>query len=207
MPWPTPNYIKKIQQHPQELLDFIAFIREANICSYLEIGCKFGGSLWSVAYAMPKRGRVVAVDLPHGHWGRSDSEAPLRECVAQLRRNGFDAHLFLGDSTAPQIVQSVRALAPFDCVFIDANHTEQYVRTDFINYGKLARYCCFHDIGWRQPTPVNRLPIEVPKVWAELKVTFQDQAKWFREIKHDNGHNGIGIIKWKSADDFKCPSI
>jgi cephalosporin hydroxylase len=198
MPWPLPNYIKKIQQHPQELLEFTKFIRDADIRSYLEIGCKFGGSLWSVAQAMREKGRIVAVDLPHGHWGRSDSEAPLRECVKHLQRDGFDAYLFIGDSTDKRIVESVRSLAPFDCVFIDANHTEQYVRTDFTNYGRLGKYCCFHDIAWANPTPPNRLPIEVPIVWAELKETFKDTAA-FREIKHDNGHNGIGIIKWRST--------
>lgn len=197
MPWPLPSYVKKVQQHPQELIDFIQFIRDKNVKSYCEIGCKYGGSLWSVAHAMPPKSRVVAVDLPFGHWGRSDSEAPLRECVKHLQREGFDAHLIIGDSTTPQVIEAVRALAPFDCIFIDANHTEHYVRTDFTNYGRLAKFCCFHDIGWNQPTPANRLPIEVPMVWAELKETFREQAK-FREIKHDKGHNGIGILKWVS---------
>jgi cephalosporin hydroxylase len=194
MPWPTPSYIKKIQQHPQELVEFTDFIRQSGVHSYLEIGAKYGGSLWAVATAMVT-GRVVCVDLPHGHWGRSDSENPLKECVKHLKRNGFDAYLFLGDSTAPNIVEAVRALAPFDCILIDANHTEPFVRQDFLNYGKLGKYCCFHDIGWNNPTPPNRLPIEVPKVWAELKETFRETAK-FREIKHDNGHNGIGILQW-----------
>ena len=195
LPWPTPPYVKKIQQHPAELLEFIKFIRDRDIRSYLEIGCKYGGSLWTVAHAMSTKGRVVAVDLPHGHWGRSDSEVPLRECVNELQRKGYDAHLFIGDSTDVNIIAKVQALAPFDCVFIDANHTEIYVRSDFTNYGRLARYCCFHDIGWNNPTLPGKLPIEVPKVWAELKETFKNQAG-FREIKHDNGHNGIGIIKW-----------
>jgi len=187
-----------VQQFPQELIDFCDFIRSAKIKSYLEIGCKYGGSAWHVAQAIGPGGHLVLVDLPHGHWGRSDSENPLRECARHLQKLGFNVHLFIGDSTAPHVVEGVRNLAPFDCVFIDANHTEKYVRTDFDNYGRLARYCCFHDIGWAQPTPPNRLPIEVPKVWKELKETFRDDAD-FREIKHDRGHNGIGIIKWRST--------
>jgi Methyltransferase domain len=197
-PSPLPRYIKKIQQHPQELLEFTDFIRQANIKSYLEVGCKFGGMLWSVAHAMPNKGRVVAVDLPFGAWGRSDSEEPLRQCVKELKGEGFDAHLFIGDSTAPHIVQAVQKLGPFDCVFIDANHTEPYVRKDFGNYAHLGRHACFHDIGWNNPTPPNRLAIEVPKVWATLKIDLAERAT-FREIKRDNGHNGIGIISWLSA--------
>jgi cephalosporin hydroxylase len=194
MPWPMPSYIKKIQQHPQELIEFQDFIRKAGIRSYLEIGSKYGGSLWAAAQAMTQ-GKIVCVDLPHGQWGRGDSENPLKECVKHLKKLGFDAHLFLGDSAKPEIIEAVRRLAPFDCTFIDANHTEPCVRKDFDSYGRLGRFCCFHDIGWNQPTPPNRMPIEVPKVWAEYKTAFADKAR-FREIKHDNGHNGIGILEW-----------
>src|SRR5262245_12575907 len=196
MSWQTPPYVKKIQQHHRELEEFLRFIQQGNIRSYLEIGCKYGGLLWTVASVMPPKSRLVAVDLPHGAWGRSDSEFPLQECCKELGRRGHDVTLFIGDSTSPPLVEKVRALAPFDCVFIDANHTEKYVRTDFTNYGRLAKFCCFHDISWNNPTPPNRLAIEVPKVWAELKQTFHDTAK-FREIKHDSGHNGIGILKWR----------
>jgi hypothetical protein len=154
--------------------------------------------LWSVAHAMPEKGRVVAVDLPFGAWGRSDSEEPLRQCVNELKTEGYDAHLFIGDSTATHIIDAVTKFAPYDCLFIDANHTEKYVRADFEHYHRLAKHCCFHDIGWNNPTAPGKLPIEVPKVWAELKRDFRDQAT-FREIKRDHGHNGIGIISWLSA--------
>ena len=174
--------------------EFVNFIRGAGVRSYLEVGCKYGGSLWAVAQTMGS-GKVVAVDMPNTHWGRSDSENPLRECVKQLKKYGFDAHLFFGDSTSEQIVESVRKLAPFDCCFIDANHTEPYVRKDFANYGPLAKHCCFHDIGWNNPTPPNRLAIEVPKVWAWIKEEFKAKAN-FREIKLDKNHNGIGILTW-----------
>lgn len=196
IPSPLPHYIKEIQQHPQELAEFMDFIRQANIKSYLEVGSLFGGMIWSVAHAMPNKGRVVAVDLPTVHWGRRDSEQRLRQCVEELKGEGFDAHLFIGDSTAPHIVDAVRKLAPFDCVFIDGNHTEKYVRADFGNYAHLGKHCCFHDIGRTAPTPPDRLQIEAPKVWATLKIDLAERAT-FREIKHDKGHNGIGIISWR----------
>ena len=120
---------------------------------------------------MPKGSRLLAVDQPNGPWGRTDSEHSLRGCINELQRLGYDAHLFFGDSTSERTVNLIRALAPFDVVFIDANHTEPFVRKDFASYGKLARYCCFHDIGWNNPTPAGRMAIEVPKVWQELGTT------------------------------------
>ena len=189
------SYLNKAQQNLAELAEFVKFVRSIDARSYLEIGSKFGGSLWAICDAMPKGSRVVSVDLPNGQWGRTDSELSLRMCIDKLKARGFDAHLFMGDSTDPKIVDAVHALAPFDCLLIDANHTERYVRNDFANYGGLAKHCCFHDIGWDKPTPSNRLPIEVPKVWKELKETFRDKAE-FREIRYDEKHNGIGIISW-----------
>jgi len=190
------NYLTKVQQHPQEIQEFVAFLADKKIASFLEVGSKFGGTLWMITRIMPKGSRVVSVDLPNSHWGRSESQESLVACMNELRREGYDAHLFLGDSTNPDIVKQVVKLAPFDAVFIDANHTEQYVRRDFANYGRLGRICCFHDIGWNNPTPIGRMAIEVPKVWAELKDTHGQHAT-FSEIRHDIGHNGIGILQWR----------
>lgn len=190
------SYLHKPQQNLQELAEFVSFVRSTGARSYLEIGSKFGGALWAVSAVMPKGSRLVAVDLPNGQWGRSDSELSLRTCIEALRIKGFNAHLFLEDSTAGHVVAQVRALGPYDCIFIDANHTEPYVRKDFENYGRLGKHCCFHDISWRNPTPPKRLPIEVPKVWRELQETFRDAAA-FREIALEERHNGIGIMSWK----------
>ena len=127
--------------------------------------------------------------------GRPKSASSLQDCIAHLRRQLHDAYLFVGDSTDLAIVEKVKELSPFDAIFIDANHTEPYVRADFKHYGRLSRIVCFHDIGWNNPTAPGKLPIEVPKVWNQLKQTYKDHAT-FSEIKRDNGHNGIGIIQW-----------
>jgi len=192
----TGNYLTKPQQHLGEIAAFVAYLKEQKIGSFLEVGSKFGGALWLVTRIMPKGSRVVAVDLPNSHWGRSESQQSLEACFAHLKREGFDAHLFLGDSTSPDIVGKVTALGPFDAAFIDANHTEPFVRKDFASYGKLAKILCFHDIGWNNPTPPGRMAIEVPKVWRELKNTYKDSAA-FKEILLDKNHNGIGIMQWQ----------
>jgi predicted O-methyltransferase YrrM len=190
------HYTTKPQQHADELTEFIAFLKGKQITSFLEIGSKFGGALWAIAQqALAPKSRIVSVDLPNSRWGRSDSERSLRDCITELKRQGHDAHLLIGDSTAASIVSQVKALAPFDAIFIDANHTEPFVRKDFANYGQLSKIVCFHDIGWNNPTPPGRLTIEVPKVWRELKEAHKDQAT-FLEIKRDTNHNGIGVLQW-----------
>lgn len=180
-------------QNEAELMWFIDILKRENIRSYLEIGSKFGGSLWKVANAMPVGSRIVSVDLPQGDRSFKDSLPHLEECVAALLGRGYDAHLVLGDSTDPEVIARVKELGPFDACFIDANHTEPYVRKDWANYGPMCKIVAFHDIGWvPRPEPSKKMPIEVPPVWNEIKVGHQHD-----EIRLDARDNGIGVL-WRS---------
>ena len=174
---------------------FLKLIKKHNVRSYLEIGSKHGGSFWRISSSLPRGARVVSVDLPHGDTSFKESEPHLRACVAELKKLGYDAHLFLGDSTSPEIVEGVGRLGPYDLVFIDANHTEPYVRKDWANYGPMGRIVAFHDIGWRpRPHPSKKMPIEVPRVWEEVK----KQYSRVEEIRCCVQDNGIGIL-WRDA--------
>jgi cephalosporin hydroxylase len=187
------KYERVALQDPIEFAEFIILLKREGVKSYLEIGCKHGGSLWRIASeVLPKGSRVVAVDLPHGDQSFKESRPHLEACVKRLRKGlGLDARLFLGDSTDPKIIQAVRELGPFDACLIDANHTELFVRADWANYGPLARIVAFHDIAHVvQPKP-PKMPIEVFKVWAELKDQFRNV-----EIKHSQGCNGFGVL-WR----------
>jgi hypothetical protein len=52
-----------------------ALLQREGVRSYLEIGSKFGGSLWRVANSLPPGSRIVSVDLPNGTkaWGKAAS--------------------------------------------------------------------------------------------------------------------------------------
>ena len=192
------GYTRKVLQNPQELNSFVALLQKEKVGSYLEVGCKFGGSLWRVATSLPRGSRIVAVDLPHGDTSFKETLPHLEACVRDLKTRGYDAHLFVGDSTSPDIVEQVRALAPFDCCLIDANHTEPYVRKDWANYGPLARIVAFHDISWRRGTHTEHqiskyFPIQVPKVWDEIKQDYRHHEIKLDPTKQDNG---FGIL-WR----------
>lgn len=178
------------QQIEAEIAAFTAILVREGVRSYLEVGSKWGGSLWRVANALPAGSRIVSVDLP---WGKRETEPHLISCWKELKARRYDAHLFLGDSTDEKIIDAVRALSPFDAIFIDANHTEPYVRKDWANYGPMGRLVAFHDINWQpRAQPSGKLPIDVPKVWNEIKDGYR-----FEEIKLDKRDNGIGIL-WRS---------
>lgn len=183
------SYETDALQHEAEIAEFIALLNVEGVRSYLEIGSKYGGALWRVGNALPHGSRIVSVDLP---WGDRSTEPHLKACIAALQHRGYDASLFLGDSTSAEIIDKVRALGPFDAIFIDANHTEPFVRKDWANYGPMGRIVAFHDIGWiPREESKGKLPIDVPKVWAEIKDAYR-----FREIRHDKRDNGIGVL-WR----------
>lgn len=181
-------------QVPQEIEALAEIVRRENVGSLLEIGSKFGGSLWPLANAMPKGSRVVSVDLPEGTKAWPQSEAMLTECINRLREGGYDAQLIWGDSTADEVIERVRGLAPFDLVFIDGNHTLPYLEKDWENYGPLARIVAFHDIAWFRNSTWVGTKIDVPLFWNQVK---------FRAARHEEfrfcptlKNNGIGVL-WR----------
>lgn len=163
-------------------------LQEEKVKSYLEIGSKFGGSLWAVAQALPPGSTLVSVDLP---WGDRSTEPVLTEVCSRIAEMGHIVHLIIGDSTDRTVIADVKNYAPFDACLIDANHTASYVRSDWDNYGPMCRIVAFHDIGWKpRPAPSSKRPIEVPEVWNEIK----HFGIKYKEIKLCPQDNGFGVL-------------
>lgn len=143
--------------------------------------------------ALPKGSSAVAVDLPGGTVAWKESHPSLNECAATLRNSGYRVSLVFGDSTHRKVVEDVRALGPFDAVFIDANHTKKYVAADWVSYGEMARIVAFHDIAWRRGPEFKGVRIDVPQFWHSIKGLYRHE-----EIKRDDRgkDNGIGVL-WR----------
>jgi cephalosporin hydroxylase len=192
------NYLNHPLQFTREIEEFVQLMKDNNIKSYLEIGSMYGGSLWLVSRIMPKGSRIVSVDLPAP--GKIQATQSLQDCIQHLRRDGFDVHLIVGDSTDQKIVNKAQALGPFDAGLIDANHTLAYVTKDWENYGPMCNMVAFHDINYRRTneemanlmrTHPGVNAIDVPPFWDKLKTGYRHV-----EIKHDKRDNGLGIL-WR----------
>lgn len=172
---------------------FAEIVRRENVQSFLEIGSKFGESLRRVGAAMPLGSRIVSVDMPKGTKAWPESEKALTNVVAGLRGAGHDARVIWGDSTNPEIIERVRALGPFDAIFIDANHTMPFVTKDFENYGPMGRIVAFHDIAWHRAPEWVGTRIDVPQFWDKIKGQYRHE-----EIKAcpTGKNNGIGVL-WR----------
>lgn len=189
------KYERCALQFATEMEEFLSLIKDNGITSYLEIGSKFGGSLWRIANVLPGGSRVAAIDLPQGDKSMKTTEPHLVACVGRLKAAGYDAHLHLGDSATKSAFNFAASLGPFDLVFIDGNHSREYAIGDYQRYGPMARkLVAMHDINFSRPTmdygkSFKVYPYEVPAVWNEIK-----QGRRFHEIKYDKQDNGIGIL-------------
>jgi cephalosporin hydroxylase len=190
------DYKTKVSQVESEIAGFIGVLQREGVRSFLEIGSRFGGSLWRIANALPKGARIVSCDSGKGMGGRKPGATDaLKACVKHLGVDGYDAHLIVGDSHRAQTITEVRKLGPFDAAFIDGDHEYRGVLLDWKNYGPLARIVAFHDVGWIKPDDYqNSKMVEVPRLWAELKQAYRHEEF----IDYSEGPTyGIGVL-WRN---------
>jgi cephalosporin hydroxylase len=190
---PVVRYETDILQVTEEIDGFCALLQANGASTYLEIGSKFGGSLWRVANALPKGSRIVSVDLPNGTRVWKESSASLVACVAKLNEIGYDARILWGDSTDPEIVRKCRKYGPYHAIMLDGDHRLAGVTADWNNYGQLGNIIAFHDISWRRPPDWVGVRIDVPEFWNSIKGQFRHQEFKFCPKGKDNG---IGVL-WR----------
>jgi len=174
----------RMLQHEAEFAAFIDVIHELDVQSYLEIGSKFGGSLWRIGMAMPKGSACVFIDLPRREG--ASSYYSMHGVIRRLSGEGRSCTAIWGDSTSLGVIAQARQKGPYDLVFIDCNHTYDFVRRDWVNYRPMAsKAIAFHDVALQSSG--------VPRLWDEIRA---DGRYRYHEIKLDPAgtENGIGIV-------------
>ena len=152
--------------------------------SLLEVGSNFGGTLIRMSMQMAPKSKIVSVDLPIDDTPKHlNPLGTLKFNCQRIADNGHTVNLFVSDSHDPEVVEKVKAFAPFDFVFIDGDHSYEGVKADWTNYGPMGKTIGFHDIAG---------PVEgCVKFWQELKAAQMFNTEEFID---PNSGMGIGIV-------------
>lgn len=154
-----------------ELQSLSELLQRRELRAVCELGTLAGGTFWLLAYLARADALLVSVDLPGGPFSGDTppaSEQELRELCLPLQR----VEIIRGDSqrlgTRGRVARILAELGlELDLLFIDADHSYDGVRRDFVLYGPLVRaggLVVFHDICEHAP----ELGVGVGRFWRQL---------------------------------------
>jgi hypothetical protein len=167
-------------QIPRQLAEFSIFLSTRKINSFLEIGTFSGGTFTFLMGYLNRFNpglRGITIDT-------CDANPPVH-----LWKNWFDAQFIIA-SSREYVGQS------FDLCLIDGWHSFFGVTWDYVNVGRHAKLCAFHDIN---DDIVEYWPGNdggVPRFWRQFRALHRE--KHFHEfLYHTRGERvmGIGVIE------------
>lgn len=189
-------------QRPDELVAFIALLREEGIKRYLEIGLRRAATFEAVGNALPPGSCMVGVDWPlqsGGRW-KPEEQGAVYDAAEKLRlRLEHDVTIVVGNSRHPSTIAAVADFDHFDCVLIDGDHSELGVCSDWYNYAPLSRIVAIHDIDaanhpLMKAKPKKLAPHGVRRFWSEML------TRNYRTIEIIGNEPGMGIgVVWRDA--------
>lgn len=170
------------QQIRSELEWFCAKLDQWKPRRVLEIGRWSGGT---TAILAAYSDQVVSVDIKNRLEQAFDDPHYLK-LVGKKNIIVLEANSQLPE-TAWAVNVANRNL-PYDLVFIDGAHEDDFVRHDWLTYGTLAPIVAFHDIRGYEDDALIPPNFGPPKLWRELKQQYRTE-----EVVHSIA-GGIGVV-------------
>ncbi len=174
-------------QRPAEFERLLALYRERRPRRVLEVGTYYGGTLKQWLRRARKGAHVVSIDSYA--YRRADNRAKYADWTPK----GVKLTALAGHSQDPAVIAQARALGPYDWIFIDADHTYDAVKADWLRYGAMAAtggVIIFHDIV---ADPRRHPEIQVPQLWREIQLSRQYTTHEIVQAYHVPW-GGLGLV-------------
>jgi predicted O-methyltransferase YrrM len=127
-----------IQQVKFELLDFLKLVKTNNYKNVLQIGLgHFGSTHFCLSLLCDN---VTTIDIC--------KEFIDNYIEREKTYNKYKDSFIHGPSDDKLVIASAYINAPYDLLFIDANHNYEFVKKDYLNYIEMVKsggICAFHD--------------------------------------------------------------
>jgi hypothetical protein len=186
----------KFWQYPNQFSKFLTFLKDKEIDSYLEIGCRWGGTFIIINELLKRYNPYLnshALDL-----------IPPSE-ILDIYQNKFDNRKFFYhqiDSGSSFLFTTLGDESPypnvqFDLVFIDGCHSYTCVKKDYYTALMMgAKYIVFHDIV-NSATKGNKI------AWEEIKRNHKNIHEFTDQYDSVTGSFlGIGVVEVSKEDSI-----
>lgn len=172
-----------------EIKELIRTYEELAPDRVLEIGSQFGGTLWYWLDNAVDGAVVVNIDILQNM--TDEDKARLPDTWQSWVPPGVELHTLIGRSDDTEIMRQALEYLDneIDFLFIDAVHTYEGAKSDFLLYGpwvKPGGIIALHDLM----TPEFSPHIQVWKLWREI----QEAGYMTREIRAGGIYGGIGLV-------------
>ena len=177
-----------LMQSPWELADFIYALKKHEndtgykIRRFLEVGFSSGQNN-SILNKFFNFDHIVGLDLFNSN---------INGFSLQGNMQHKNLVLITGDSTSERVIDLVNKMGPYNLIFIDANHTYEFVKKDFENFSPYLErggVIGFHDIDCPDWMGIN-------KFWKELEASGKYNMQTFVERGYLLQY-GIGMLTIK----------
>ena len=169
---------------------------------YLEIGSYAGESLFYISQVLPRQSKIILVD----YGDNAGARMVLEDVIAWSKQMfGHNIQLLTKNSndisTRSLVLEMLGQERHFDLCLIDANHTYDFARCDYENFGPISDWTLFHDVSenHREASMEKHGVVQatVYHLWKTMKLCFPRRVL----IGSDELYNPVYEEVWDQIED------